>query len=69
MAVLSIKEILEGPKVSNYQNSEKTREMVASQIKKYGVKANSRITILTNRHSLLPHGFISDIDLKKEAVH
>ncbi len=34
MAVLSIKEILEGPKVSNYQNSEKTREMVASQIKK-----------------------------------
>ncbi len=33
MTVLSIKEILEGPKVSNYQNSEKTREMVASQIK------------------------------------
>jgi hypothetical protein len=33
MTVLSIKEILEGPKVSNYHNSEKTREMVANQIK------------------------------------
>ncbi len=29
----SIKEILEGPKVSNYQGSEKTRDMVAQQIK------------------------------------
>ena len=33
MTMLSIKEILEGPKVSNYKNSEKTREMVAEQIK------------------------------------
>lgn len=30
----SIKEILEGPKISNYQDSPKTREMVASQIEK-----------------------------------
>lgn len=29
----SIKEIIEGPKVSNWQNSSKTREMVAEQIK------------------------------------
>ena len=33
MTVLSIKEILKGPKVSNYQGSEKTRDMVAAQIK------------------------------------
>ncbi len=32
MTVLSIKEILAGPKVSNYQGSEKTREAVALQI-------------------------------------
>lgn len=30
----SIKEILEGPKVSNFQNSPKTRDMVAAQIEK-----------------------------------
>ncbi|MCR4334750.1 MAG: hypothetical protein NUV47_03440 [Patescibacteria group bacterium] len=30
----TIKEILEGPKVSNYQNSPKTRKMVAQQISK-----------------------------------
>lgn len=29
----SIKEILEGPKVSNFQGSEKTRDMVVSQIR------------------------------------
>jgi hypothetical protein len=32
MTVLSIKEILDGPKVSNYQGSEKTREAVSAQI-------------------------------------
>ncbi len=30
--MLSIKEILAGPKVSNYQGSEKTRDLVARQI-------------------------------------
>ena len=34
MPVLSIKQILEGPKISNWQGSEKTRDMVAEQIKK-----------------------------------
>jgi hypothetical protein len=34
----SIKEIIEGPKISNWQNSTKTREMVAEQIKdRWGV--------------------------------
>jgi len=32
MTVLSIKEILAGPKVSNYQGSEKTRDAVAAQV-------------------------------------
>jgi len=37
MNVLSIAEILSGPKVSNYQGSEKTRDAVAAQIvAKYG---------------------------------
>jgi len=33
MAALSIKDILAGPKISNYQGSEKTKDMVAEQIK------------------------------------
>lgn len=33
-AMQSIKEILEGPNVSNYQGSEKTKEMVEEQIEK-----------------------------------
>jgi hypothetical protein len=37
MTVLSIKEILAGPKISNWKNCEKTRDMVAEQIKEiYG---------------------------------
>jgi len=34
MQVQSIKEILDGPKVSNWLGSEKTRDMVADQIRK-----------------------------------
>ncbi len=42
MVVLSLNEILNGPKVSNYQGSEKTREAVALQIEERWGKSELR---------------------------
>jgi hypothetical protein len=53
MTVLSIKEILDGPKISNYQGSPKTRDMVAEQIK--SIYGESELQNYDPEKSALPY--------------
>ena len=53
MTVKSMKEILEGPKISNYKNSEKNRDMVASQIEK--IWGKSELKNYSPEKSALPY--------------
>ncbi|MFH1233393.1 MAG: hypothetical protein V1649_01940 [Patescibacteria group bacterium] len=50
--IQSIKEILAGPKVSNWHGSEKTRDMVAEQIKK--IWGESELANYSAEKSALP---------------